>query len=74
MAVGDRDREEGEEEKEVDTEVEDGEMDRAEERGTQSWEVVQEVPLDMLYDVVSPPPGVLTGRLRLHPQALLIVR
>ena len=74
MAVGDRDREEGEEEKEVDTEVEDGEMDRAEERGTQSWEVVQEVPLDMLYEVVSPPPGVLTGRLRLHPQALLIVR
>ena len=45
-----------------------------EESGAASWQVVQEVPLTSLYNVVSPPPGEPTGRLRLHPQALLIVR
>ena len=73
VAVGDRGSEE-EEKKEFDTGAEDEEMDTDEESGGQPWQVMQEVPLTSLYDVVPSPPGVPTGRLRLHPQALLFVR
>lgn len=66
--------EETEEEKEGDTEAEDEAMAVEEQRGAQSWQIVQEVPLTSLYNVVPSPPGVPTGRLRLHPQALLIVK
>ena len=72
VAVGDRDKEE--EEKEKEAEEEDETMATEKDSGAPSWEVVEEVSLTSLYDVVSPPPGVSTGRLRLHPQALLIVR
>jgi hypothetical protein len=71
--VADRDRDR-EEEKEEDTEGEDETVSTAEESGPPSWQVVHEVPYSSLYNVVPIPPGVPTGRLRLHPQALLIVR
>jgi hypothetical protein len=32
------------------------------------------VPLTSQYNIMPSPPGVTTGRLRLHPQALLIVK
>ena len=40
----------------------------------EQWQVVQNVPLDCLYDVVPLPAGVEAGTLRLHPQALLLMR
>jgi hypothetical protein len=70
VAVATRAREE--EEKEL--EAEDEEMATEDESAADELQVVQEVPLTSLYDVVPSPPGVPTGRLRLHPQALLIVR
>jgi hypothetical protein len=76
--VAERDRveeeEEEEKEKEADTEAEDEEMVTEEDSGAQQWQVVQEVPLTSLYNILPSPPGVTTGRLRLHPQALLIVK
>ena len=78
VAVADRDKEEEEEEekkeKETDTAAEDEETDIGEESEVQSWQWVQDVPLTSLYNEVLPPPGVPSWRLRLHPQALLIVR
>ena len=65
VAAGDRGRKERKE---------DEEAEMAEEKGDEEWQVVQGVSLDSLYDVVPLPPGVEAGRLRLHPQALLIVR
>ena len=64
------------EKKDGEAEEEDETMAAEEDKvsGAQSWQVVQEVPLTSLYNVVPPPPGEPTGRLRLHPQALLIVR
>ena len=74
VAVGGEDKEEEEEdEQEGDEDAEDESMDAGGEGGTQSWEVVQDVPLHSLYDVGPPPPGVPTGRLRLLPRALLIM-
>ena len=46
---------------------EDEEMGMGEEKGEEQWQVVQEVPLDCLYDVVPLPAGVEAG-LRLHPR------
>ena len=66
VAVGDR-GEERKEEQEVEREA-------GEERGEEEWQVVQGVSLDYLYDVAPLPPGVEAGRLRLHPQALLMMR
>jgi hypothetical protein len=70
VAVAERDREE--EEKEL--KAEDEEMATEDESAANELQVVQEVPLTSLYDVVPSPPGVPISRLRLHPQALLIVR
>jgi hypothetical protein len=70
VAVAERGREE--EEKEL--EAEDEEMATEDEIAADESQVVQEVPLTSLYDMVHSPPGVPTGRLRLHPQALLIVK
>ena len=53
---------------------EDEEMGLEEEGEQEQWQVVQEVPLDCLYDVVPLPAGVEAGTLRLHPQALLMIR
>jgi hypothetical protein len=72
--IAERDRGTEEEEKEADAEGEDEAMATEEDIAAKSWEVVQEVPLTSLYNVVPSPPGQPTGRLRLHPQALLIVR
>jgi hypothetical protein len=66
--------EEEREKKEVEEEEEEDEMLVEGETGERQWQVVQEVPLSSLYNIASPPPGVATGRLRLHPQALLIVQ
>jgi hypothetical protein len=70
VAVAERDGEE--EEKELNEE--DEEIATEDESAADELEVVQEVSLTSLYDVVPAPPGVPTGRLRLHPQALLMVR
>jgi hypothetical protein len=65
---------EGRKVEEKELEAEDEEMATEDESAAEEFQVVQEVPLTSLYNVVPSPPGVPTGRLRLHPQALLIVR
>jgi hypothetical protein len=76
--VADRKRRREEGEKEVadcESEAEDEEMQTDKESQARPWEIVEQVSLTQLYNTVpAPPPGVSTGRLRLHPQALLIVR
>jgi hypothetical protein len=70
VAVGDTE--------EVKEEKEDEKMGMGEEKGEEQWQeqwqVVKEVSLDCLYDVVPLPAGVEAGTLRLHPQALLMIR
>lgn len=77
VAERERVREEEEDEKKERKEEEEEEEDEIEEEGEsgdKQWQIVQEVPLSSLYTIESLPPGVTTGRLRLHPQALLIVK
>ena len=53
---------------------EDEEMGVEEGAEEKQRQVVQDVSLDCLYDVVPLPAGVEAGTLRLHPQALLMMR
>ena len=61
-----------EEVKSDEKEMEDDEED--EEGEERPLEIIGQVPLTDLYHMVPPPPGQPTGRLRLHPSALLFVR
>lgn len=73
--VGGGGREEEEKEKDdAEEEEEEDELMAEGESGERQWQVVQDVPLSSLYTIESLPPGVTAGRLRLHPQALLIVK